>query len=418
MKDTKYIRKRKRKYGFAFLVDIPYVDDNGNQKHFTETIRVIDFPTEKAALSAAQKIRNDALSDINTGRLRQSIPSVRNIYRLSWEVLPLSLKSKMRYDNTFRHVMDQFADRSLSEITLEDIQRTLNQHAEKYPADGVRRVLTLWKRLYKASAILGYTIPDLTQGATIPTSKVTKKKRDVSISDADFFKFCDALLLYNADTDIQHNNLAVWYMLMIMYYTGCRPAEALALQRSDVNREDAYIRINKSVGSTTSKKRQLIPTKTTGSVRNVPIVPDLLPVLNGLLSWANGEQLLTDQNGELFEIDYVSNLIRLVSRKCKIHFTAYMLRHKMSTDLLHAGDAVVARDLLGHSSFGMTLDYARSTPEQLRAAIQSRSAESQPKNRNHEQPPAAIKKVYHIFRITACLRYIAYIKGISENSRK
>lgn len=418
MKDTKYIRKRKRKYGFAFLVDIPYVDDNGNQKHFTETIRVIDFPTEKAALSSAQKIRNDALADINSGKLRQSVPSVRNIYRQRWNVLPLSVKTRERHDHVFRTAFEPYADIPLSEITLEQIQRSLNDYADRYQAYAVSRVLTVWKSLYKTSAILGYTIPDLTQGATIPTSKVTKKKRDVTISDSDFFKFCDALLLYNAEEDIQHNNIAVWYMLMIMYYTGCRPAEALALQRSDVNREESYIRINKSVGSTTSKKRQLIPTKTSGSVRNVPIVPDLMPILNDLLSWSSGEQLLTDQSGELFEIDYVSNLIRLVSRKCKIHFTAYMLRHKMSTDLLHAGDAVVARDLLGHSSFGMTLDYARSTPDQLRAAIESRSAESQPKNRNHEQPPATIQKVYHVFKFTACLRYIAYFKAVSGNDRK
>ena len=191
-----------------------------------------------------------------------------------------------------------------------------------------------------------------------------------------------------------------------------------ALQRTDVNRQESYIQINKSVGSTTSKRKQLIPTKTAGSVRNVPIVPALDPILSDLLTWSHGLQLLTDQNGELFEIDYVSNLIRLVSRKSKIRFNAYMLRHKMSTDLLHAGDAVVARDLLGHSSFGMTLDYARSTPDQLRAAIESRSAESQPKNRSHEQPPATIQKVYHIFKFSAILRYIAYFKAIYGNDRK
>lgn len=60
-KDMKYIRKRKRKYGYAFLIDIPFTDENGVVKHFTETVKLPDFPNEKSALLAAQKIRNDVL---------------------------------------------------------------------------------------------------------------------------------------------------------------------------------------------------------------------------------------------------------------------------------------------------------------------------------------------------------------------
>lgn len=413
MKDTKYIRKRKRKYGTAFLVEIPYTDDSGHSVRFTETIRVIDYPSEKAALNAAQKVRNDALIGIQTGRLRQRIPTVRSIYEKRWTVLPLSIKSRERYDNTFRHVMSEYADISLADITLEQIQMSLNRHAELFPSDAVRRVMTLWKSLYKTAAILGYDIPDKTQGVTIPVSKVISQPRSVNISEDDLRIVFDAVLFYNAQDDFAHNSLMIWFMLQIMYHTGCRPAEALALTRSDVH--EKHISINKSVGSTSSQKRQIIPTKTASSVRDVPIVPELRSVLDDLLTLSQGEYLLTDENGDLFEINYVSNLIRLATKKTGIHFTAYMLRHKMSTDLLHAGDAVVARDLLGHSSFGMTLDYARSTQDQLRSAIESRSAESQPKNNSHIPPQIAIKRHYQILRIIACLRIICVIKGISEH---
>ena len=46
-KDTKYIRKRKRKYGSAYLVDIPYVDENGVQKHYTATVKIPEYPNKK-----------------------------------------------------------------------------------------------------------------------------------------------------------------------------------------------------------------------------------------------------------------------------------------------------------------------------------------------------------------------------------
>ena len=413
MKDTKYIRLRKRKYGSALLIDIPYKDDNGNQKHFTKTLRILDYPNEKQAWSSARKIRNDALRCIETGKLRMTVPSLRNIYLRRWDVLPLSVKSRERADNTFRRAFLPYQDIPLSEITLEQIQLTLNTVAEKYPADGVQRVLSLWRSLYKTASILGYDIPDKTVGAVLPVSKVTNQPRNVIISDEDFFAFCDALLLYNSDKDIQHNNLAVWYMLQIMYYTGCRPAEALALQRKDIFPD--HISINKSVGSTTSKKQQIIPTKTVKSTRDVPTVPELQSVLQSLLAWSDSEQLITDESGSLFEINYVSNLIRRVSHKSGIKFTAYMLRHKMSTDLLHAGNSVVARDLLGHSSFGMTLDYARSTPEQLLSAI---SAERQPKKSDQYIPSATILRQYQIMRFLTVLRIICIIKAQSKKSRK
>ena len=51
---------------------------------------------------------------------------------------------------------------------------------------------------------------------------------------------------------------------------------------------------------------------------------------------------------------------------------ADMLRHLMSTELLHKGNSVIARDLLGHTFFSMTLDYARSTDKQLYEAIKDR----------------------------------------------
>ena len=88
----------------------------------------------------------------------------------------------------------------------------------------------------------------------------------------------------------------------------------------------------------------------------------------------------------------------------------------MSTELLHAGNSVIARDLLGHTSFSMTLDYARSTDDQIRAAISGRSlAENQPKNIRQKQPPAAIYRQYAILRIIAVLRFLSLFKAYTAD---
>lgn len=407
-KDTKYIRKRKRKYGYAFLIEIPFQDENGDARRFTETVRVIDFGTEKSALLAAQKIRNDALHDIQSGKLRRSFPTVGNLYRRKWQLMPLSVNTKEKQDAIFNKAIFPYENTLINDLTVEDIQLCVNQYAESHSDDAVSRLMTVWRQIFKTCLILGYDVPDKTQAVIVPKSKVVTQRKDVRMSYGDFKTVLDGLLTYSGSET--YNNRGIWFMLQIMYYTGCRPAEALALTADDIT--DDFISISKSVGSTTKEKQQIVPPKTEASNRRIPVPPDLLPILHELKSWSRHKYLLSDANGRLRDIDEVSNTIHLVARKHGVRFNAYMLRHLMSTELLHRGDSVVARDLLGHTSFSMTLDYARSTDDQLLEAIRNRSiAEKQPKNTRLSDPPATIVRRYQIRRICTILLTIIEIKG-------
>lgn len=101
----------------------------------------------------------------------------------------------------------------------------------------------------------------------------------------------------------------------------------------------------------------------------------------------------TDSSGLPQNVSCLSGTIRHIALTNGIQFNAYMLRHLMSSELLHAGDSVIARDLLGHSSFAMTLDYTRSSTSQLYEAIANRTlAENQPKTKNHvhHQKPSSV----------------------------
>ena len=282
MKDLKYIRKRKQKYGSSYVVDIKYTDDSGETKHFSQTLRSVDYGSEKNALIMAQKVRNDVLNQIRTGALRKSFPTVRNLYLRKWDILPLSIKTRQKQDALYASQIAPHGDKRINDVTVEDIQTSLNTWAETHSKDSVQRLLSVWRQIYQCAKILGYEIPDRTEAVIMPKSKVVPKKREVRLNLADFKTILDGLLTYgDGDT---YNHRGIWFMLLIMFYTGMRPAEALALTRSDIH--DTFITINKSVGSTRSETRQIVPTKTESSVRNVPIVPDLRPVLNRLLSWS------------------------------------------------------------------------------------------------------------------------------------
>ena len=404
-KDTKYIRKRKRKYGTAFLVEIPYTDSAGLPQRFTKTVRVVDFlGNEKSAFQHAQKVRNDALHDIASGKLRRSYPTVAFLYQQKFVLLPMSIRTKAKQDTIFKSVIEQYGEKPINKVTTADIQQSINQYAEHHSDDAVHRFASIWKQIYKVCSILEYDIQDKSQTVVIPKSKKVVHRRPVTFDKRDFQFILDELLRINS-----HQAICTWYMLMIMYYTGCRPAEALALTRSDIH--STYISINKSVGSTKDNIQQIVPTKTEGSRRNVPIPHDLLPILKELMQWSKHDLLLADEHGLPQNVSYLSGTIRHIALANGIQFNAYMLRHLMSSELLHAGDSVIARDLLGHSSFAMTLDYARSSTSQLYEAIANRTlAENQPKTKSHVQPSEAIFRRYAVVAFINALWLISALK--------
>ena len=407
-KDLKYIRKRKRKYGTAFLIEIPYKDEEGTQKRFTDTVKVIDYGDEKIALIAAQRIRNDALNDIQSGKLKRSFPTVRFLYKQKWELMPLSINTHEKQDAIYKSAIYPLRDRYIDEITVSDIQLSVNQYAEDHSQDAVSRLMTVWRQIYKCAMILGYDIPDRTEAVIVPKSKIVTQHRDVRMNIDDFL-----IVLEELKKSERYNDRVIYYMLLIMFYTGCRPAEALAITADDIS--DMYISVNKAVGSTKEKKQQIVPTKTESSVRRLPITSELSSVLSDLKKWSKHKYLLAFESGELADIDEVSDTVNKIAKKKHVHFNAYMLRHLMSSELLHKGDSVIARDLLGHTSFSMTLDYARSTDQQIMDALAGRSlAESQPKNKNHISPSSAIVRQYQFFRICAVMRFIAYLKAFPK----
>ena len=86
--------------------------------------------------------------------------------------------------------------------------------------------------------------------------------------------------------------------------------------------------------------------------------------------------LLSDRAGRLMDIDDIDTLVGNVAKKAMVKFTLYMLRHQFSTDLHNAGtNPAVIRDLMGHESATMSLDYAVSDEKDRIKAINQRSAE-------------------------------------------
>lgn len=166
--------------------------------------------------------------------------------------------------------------------------------------------------------------------------------------------------------------------LKVLYYTGLRRGEALALTLHDIDTSQGKLSVNKSLDISENTPMVKTP-KTKAGYREVPIPNELYAELIPYIKHHNSVYLFPNAKGELpfhssfrkmwesimkktqktageiaCEEDNDSK-IRLV-RDTSITFTPHIFRHTYATNLYYAGvDVKKSQYYLGHSSIEMTL---------------------------------------------------------------
>lgn len=346
-----------------------------NDQVYRKSIKIDDFETPSQALQFACQLRDETLVKISQGYTVSGFPTVRELYEMTFTYYRVSLKTRQKHDYAFKLAISDHADKTIDKITSADILLSLNEYGKTHTSKETSRVMTVWKRIYDVAALKNINIINRTAGIKtndIKCKQIQPRKKD--ISPADLETFCDALLEYNNASVVGgYRSKAIYYGIRIMQYCGLRPAETFALLKSDIHLTEGYISITKASHSTENSRLEISNTKTQKSIRDVPIPSALKPILVECLGWSRNEILLSDYHGNLMDIDDIGTLVRNVRLKAKVDFNLYMLRHQFSTDLMTQGIAPnIVRDLMGHESSTMSLDYATSRSEDREKAINAR----------------------------------------------
>lgn len=376
MKKERYIREIRKGSSRYLQVQIKYKDGEA-VKYWTKLINLADYTTPSEALKAAIVVRDKAVADLRIGRLVKHTPTVAELFERTKTLFNITIPTWKRHRLAYEHSIKPYGNKEISAVKAADIQQSLNESINKYSADATERVIAVWRQIYKAAVMDGVMVPDLTAVVQMPRDKhPAAKKKPVLISAEDFQKYINFLLLsdkYVQDEAGKFRRKRIYYILMILYHTGMRPAEAMALEWSDIDLDQHTISVTKAVGSTATARRQIVTTKTAASVRMVPISDALDPILRQMMVDLPKKHPLYDYDGLPFEIDFLSNYVRRTAKKCGIDFHLYMLRHTMVHSLREADVAPrVQQDILGHTSYNMTISYDRSTEDEKRHAVDIR----------------------------------------------
>lgn len=373
MKKEKYIYERKTKKGSPyFQIQITFKDEYGQSKTFYESVQISDYESKSQAKAVAIAIRDKALYEIQTNRIIITSPTVGQLYQKMDELIPCSLSTKKKRNTHYNNGIKKFENIQISKLTTADIQKNVNEYAENKSDNNIHRYVILWSKLYKVALMLGYDVVDRSKMIIIPKSKKIIEKKKVTCSQETLHEVLECLASYETPSNtVKHRAKMIWYLIIIMNYTGMRPAEVLALNAEDITND--YISVNKSVGSSKDETVSVKSPKTAQSIRHVPVHPELLPILKQLKNEQKTSPLLTNLDGSLITPLQRSNMITNVCKKTGIKFNLYMLRHNMATDLISMNISQrTVQDILGHASFNMSLEYARSTEEDRKKAVDSR----------------------------------------------
>ncbi|MCH3961282.1 MAG: tyrosine-type recombinase/integrase [Solobacterium sp.] len=347
-----------------------------NGHDFSQTINVKDYGSPAMAMSAACIVRDRALDDIRNDCLVNHDMTVQELFDATKDMFAINAKTWIRHSRTYDG-MRSYGQRKIKDIKPADIQSNINDYIKDHSADACHRLLSEWRQIYRAAAMMDIYVPDKTLAVTIPKDdKPAKPKKDVLISKDDFYKYIDWLeqsLKYTMDDKGKYRKSRIIYMLQIMYHTGCRPSEVMALCRSDIDLSSKDISITKRIGSTRTELRQIVSLKTSQSLRKVPIDDELMLIISNMLNDISSEQLFLDFDGLPFEITVLSAYIARTAKEAGVTFNMYMCRHSLKHDIRNA-DARVQMDILGHASYRTSVSYDRSSEDDRRSALNDRKS--------------------------------------------
>lgn len=293
-----------------------------------------------------------------------------------WSEMWLKLYKADKAYNTYEmyrrtvnnHILPTIGNIRLSALKKHHIQELLNSIVQDGHARTAELVRLTLSQIIKQAIIEEYIYKDVSVGLSLP-----KKEKPVKRALTDSEK----ALVQQADLDTKERAF-----IDLLYYTGIRRGEALALMVSDIDFVNKKITVSKNLVMKNNASEIKPSPKTFAGNRDIPIPDRLIETLKAYISTISSIYLFTKQDGNLMthsafrrfwdniidklniaaggrkfkRTDLQGNNITAVQLIAK-DITPHMFRHTYATNLYYAGiDIKSAQYLLGHSSIQLTMD--------------------------------------------------------------
>jgi integrase/recombinase XerD len=254
-----------------------------------------------------------------------------------------SLRYSERTVKTYREAMKAFlrfhGDKDPRQITNDDIIRFNNEYIllNGYSFSYQNQVINAVKLYYR-----------LIWDRKIDLDKIERPRRPRMVPEVLSREEMKQVL--DATVNLKHKAI-----LSLIYSSGLRLGEALAMRLRDIDSGRSLVHVRQGKGM---------------KDRSVPLSPKILELLRDYYRGYRPKQWLFEGvGGEQYSSRSVQNIVKRAVRICRIrkNVTVHTLRHSYATHLLESGvDLRYIQELLGHKSSRTTEIYTHVTSLALR----------------------------------------------------
>lgn len=301
--------------------------------------------------------------------------------------------TKREYTHIYKkNISPYLGSKMINSLVKSDIQRLIDRASDNnYAYERQNKIKVILRDMLQRAIEDNLIVNNPANGIKLRADKEVKTKSLTSDEQAVFFDYCRNTFYDN--------------LFNIAVNTGLRPGELFALQTSDIDLENGFIDINKTLVyqkylDDDKKTFHVEPPKTKQSYRKVPInsicrkYMEEQMKLKDVVSQKRPKQqndylFVTKFNTPLNSVIY-SDAIKAVIRQINLTrafdnqfeiFSGHTFRHTFATRCFENGiDAKVVQSYLGHASLKMTMDlYTHVTEEKSMMDIEKIVQESENK---------------------------------------
>lgn len=259
-----------------------------------------------------------------------------------WSEIEPSLAetSTKSYKPAMRRAVAEFGARAAADITAREIDAFIRDFATRYARKTVTTQLQVIRQILRWAEVKGH-VQHNPATAVRPPKNLKQTRRTAPDKDQ-----IARIKSHARDTPFG-------LFAALIYYTGCRRGEALALTGKDIDREAKRIYIRRSVYYMGNAPHLKAP-KTEAGVRQVPLLPALDALLPHKLP---SGYLFAEPDGKPLTYKHIEKKYHDYCAASGVTVTPHQIRHGYATALYECGvDAKTAQALLGHAQLSTTMD--------------------------------------------------------------
>lgn len=254
-------------------------------------------------------------------------------------------------DHYNNHIKKPFANRTFSSIKPMELEKWQNDFKKRgYATSSIKKFRSVFYTIFTEAIKNG--IIDVNPFSKVPAPKIEKKFLLAEDDEDEVFPFSKAEM----DTILKNCNGYLKNYFMLMYATGIRPGELIALMWKDIDFQKKQIHVYKTI-----TKSKIGPPKTSSSVRKVDMLAlaEFALVEQYKITYAHQFVFVNKYNRNFYSQDYIgAQFMKILSDNNIQARSLYNLRHTFASQLISQGEDIVwVSKTLGHANLSITLQY-------------------------------------------------------------